>query len=79
MIIFSNFFIFLSTVQIFHNEQLVARKRRGRTTYPQGRHETLGGAGIFQTYLTVFINWYQAFDGHVPDVASSEEDFACRK
>lgn len=36
------------------------------------------GAGI-PAYLTVLINWYQAFDSHVPDVAAAEEDFACRR
>lgn len=36
------------------------------------------GVGI-PAYLTILINWYQAFDGYVPDVAAAEEDFACRR
>ena len=44
----------------------------------QGEDEKQGSTGISQTYLTVFVYWDQALDSHVPNVASSEENFACR-
>lgn len=74
----SNFFTFLSPVQIFHNGHPLVRKREGgeKKNYPRGRQET-GSTGISQTYLAVFVYWYQALDRHVPNVASSEENFAC--
>lgn len=49
-----------------------------RRNLPTGQTQA-GEAGRSRAYLAVFIDWYQAFDGHVPDVASSEEDFACRE
>lgn len=78
MIGFSNFFTFLSPAQIFHNGHPSVRKREGeKKKNIQGEDEKQGSTGISQTYLTVFIYWDQALDGHVPNVASSEENFAC--
>lgn len=78
MIGFSNFFTFLSPVQIFHNGHPSVRKREGeKKKNIQGEDEKQGSTGISQTYLTVFVYWDQALDGHVPNVASSEENFAC--
>lgn len=43
----------------------------------QNTHKPNSKGTAHQPYLTVLIDGHQALDGHVPDVASAEENLAC--